>query len=1713
MKRFLGLLLVLSLVFALIGCGKKDALTITDGDKTVTLKVGDTKIITPTVTGDKTVVWSSSNNNIVTVSQSGVITAVEEGNATITVALKDTEISVEISVTVTRPKPESVTITGDGDVVVGQTLQLTGTVAPANAKQTLTWTSSKTSVATVDDKGLVTGVAAGETVITATSVDATVKKEVTIKVVLPNPTGITITGPKEVLLHESITLTATVAPALAAQGVVWTVSDSSIASITIDGVLTGLKGGTVNAIATSAVRPNISAQYAIKVNLPAPTAVTVSGPETVAKDMTANYKAVVEPADASQSVIWSVSDSAIATISENGVLTPVAEGTVIVTAKTAALDTILDTIEVTILKARINANMVMDGGYWPITGTDPFVNGAPVLTATLKAGLNPTSAEYYVAGDKSNHFSYIFIQDQNYKISPSVWQNRVFLNRNENGFFVAEKVLPAGSAYVNPTLSDYDYVIYAHEGNKAGYDFIGSIQVGQIVTLNGFDINAVTEFSIGEIVVNVYNPDQAVSTAELYGPGEEELVLPIPGKNGYLFDGWYENQDYSGNPVTKLTASQSVYAKWKLDYTYIAVNADATLVDGDVYYSSNAKKYFVKGETLFATLAEAIEKVNANGTIYVEAGEFANPATINKNGLSIIGAEGAIIKGKISVAANVDGLTIKNMKFVDAGSIELAAAGGIKNLTFENNIVTDMKTEASTFFNFKNDGTAVNKDFVFKGNKFLLGEGKAARWIRGGNVENLTITDNVFEGKPGVYVDAVRIEGSNEANTASVGVAGTVTITNNQFNNVGQRGVWLRRISATKIDVINNIFDHTGGETAGGGLQLEAIVPDTVLEVNIQKNTFQNITHYFGIKLGTAEVPTIGEITITENKFINFTLADAPYIVAYEGVTKLDANGNFYEVAPNDNTMDKVPTDAYAESYTVLKVTFDSQKGSTVADYDVPVALERKAVKPTDPTRLGYKFEGWFKEAAGKTAFDFDNEVINYPVTVYAKWTPVEYNVTYNIDGGEFGLAFANRNEMVDAFMEDLYTFINPTESKSEFFHGVDKTSGYDGLWINNETYKAKIYNGTRPTAPNNDYFISHEDYMEKWLPFFDNMEAFIQAVNNTQHFWGGTSVGLIRIRQYVMNVKPATYVTDETMAMMPAQYKLATKYTIENEYPLVAPTKEGRIFAGWYDNAEFKGEPVTKIEKGTTGDLQFYAKWIYSVTVSYKEVDGTPIVIQPVIKGSILEQPADPTKLGYKFVAWFTDPELTTEFTFGEKALEDITLYAKWDEIVYDLVFELNEGTWSWTTGEVTTPEKGIADVSNLPVIFMQDFYAYLKNNNLLRSEKVASKLQVTNWVDFSKDYDDPVAIYNHTSTGFYSATDGYSQLFWDSISGNNDTKEITEVVGGFFGTEPYKTKYANLLSHMALLVPQKYESLNLWTDDTAKSAMGFVLDGFFYGTQGPGSGKMLALRSAIPTPTAKFAFDGDNLTTVATTYQVMTNKVTVAAKLLAPSRVGYVFEGWYTTADFSGNKVESIPVGSIPAAKYYAKWKNISYDEVNVKLELNGGFTGTYVEATRYSTAGDSAGARITVGTSRGGLYWYVIGVKPTETAGFYEVVGKGTGYTDANATLYISYHDKCTSQYKTTLANAYKNIKAGDLVFIGQLPSAVAADTSIDVYLNASTAAITTKMNLPGDFPTLSRDGYTFAGWYDNAEFTGEPYAQYPGFEGIELGDITFYAKWTK
>ncbi len=69
-------------------------------------------------------------------------------------------------------------------------------------------------------------------------------------------------------------------------------------------------------------------------------------------------------------------------------------------------------------------------------------------------------------------------------------------------------------------------------------------------------------------------------------------------------------------------------------------------------------------------------------------------------------------------------------------------------------------------------------------------------------------------------------------------------------------------------------------------------------------------------------------------------------------------------------------------------VTFDSNGGSSVASL-TKVKESSKITKPTDPTRNGYTFGGWYKDSAFATAWDFDKDTVTANVTLYAKWNAI----------------------------------------------------------------------------------------------------------------------------------------------------------------------------------------------------------------------------------------------------------------------------------------------------------------------------------------------------------------------------------------------------------------------------------------------------------------------------------------------------------------------------------------------------------------------------------------------------------------------------------------------------------------------------------------------------------------------------------------------------
>ena len=101
----------------------------------------------------------------------------------------ESELSDPIKVTTNYSDPTAVDISPKtNNLEVGATRNLTAAVTPSTAKQTVTWSSSDATIATVDANGKVTAVGEGTATITATSTEkSTVKGTATVNVTEPEP--------------------------------------------------------------------------------------------------------------------------------------------------------------------------------------------------------------------------------------------------------------------------------------------------------------------------------------------------------------------------------------------------------------------------------------------------------------------------------------------------------------------------------------------------------------------------------------------------------------------------------------------------------------------------------------------------------------------------------------------------------------------------------------------------------------------------------------------------------------------------------------------------------------------------------------------------------------------------------------------------------------------------------------------------------------------------------------------------------------------------------------------------------------------------------------------------------------------------------------------------------------------------------------------------------------------------------------------------------------------------------------------------------------------------------------------------------------------------------------------------------------------------------------------------------------------------------------
>ena len=204
----------------------------------------------------RVVTWGSSNTAVATVNGSGLVTGVGAGSATITATSEGQSGSSTVSV---AAPVASVSVTpASASLTTGQTVQLTATPRDAGGNaltgRVVTWSSNNTSVATVNSTGRVTAVAAGSATITATSEGRNGTSAITVTVppvatvsVSPASTSVAVGGTVQL----AVTLRDASGNVLSGRVVTWSSNATSVATVSVNGLVTALVIGSATVTATS----------------------------------------------------------------------------------------------------------------------------------------------------------------------------------------------------------------------------------------------------------------------------------------------------------------------------------------------------------------------------------------------------------------------------------------------------------------------------------------------------------------------------------------------------------------------------------------------------------------------------------------------------------------------------------------------------------------------------------------------------------------------------------------------------------------------------------------------------------------------------------------------------------------------------------------------------------------------------------------------------------------------------------------------------------------------------------------------------------------------------------------------------------------------------------------------------------------------------------------------------------------------------------------------------------------------------------------------------------------------------------------------------------------------------------------------------------------------------------------------------------------------
>ena len=518
----------------------------------------------------------------------------------------------------------------------------------------------------------------------------------------------------------------------------------------------------------------------------------------------------------------------------------------------------------------------------------------------------------------------------------------------------------------------------------------------------------------------------------------------------------------------------------------------------------------------------------------------------------------------------------------------------------------------------------------------------------------------------------------------------TIELSIKDNSNTGENSKLSGTFSASSpqfYDVIPGIYVNDNYTLQNGISELNFSDSDTSKTIQVNSYFGENEPVYT-LELSTVDSYSISEIIPATKKSYSLTRVNGGNVT----LTIRDTANSFTKVL-NINGAGYVTLD------------FNSQNGSVV---DSQTTLEGNlATQPSNPTRIGYTFAGWFKESGCINQWNFGIDTVDIDTTLFAKWTTTDYNIIYNLNEGTNGsnpatYTIETSTITLQNATKDGYTFggwysdvglsnqvttiaLGSTGDKTLYSKWsantctvtFDKQSGTGGSDNVNATYGLAMPSAIAPTK-NGYTFIGYWDATSDGVQYYNNFMGSVQI-------WDKTSNDTLYAR---WTANTYTVTLDKQSGSGGSDYVTAT-YGLDMPSATV-PSRTGYSFNGYWDSTS----GGTQYYNSSMGSLKnwdkianatLYARWTgnqYTVTFDKQSGTGGTDSVTATYN-TTMPTATSPSRAGYTFTGYWDATSGGLQYYTNTMSsartwskITDATLYARWSGNKYTVTFDKQNGT-----------------------------------------------------------------------------------------------------------------------------------------------------------------------------------------------------------------------------------------------------------------------------------------------------------------------------------------------------------------------------------------------------------------------------------------------------